>query len=1205
MLAAVVLSGCTYLTVEQVPGASNDVAVKNERNVVLLAFDAITKNTAETALQNLRFVSANDEQDLLNAQSYSLHADTNGDGIVDREVMSGVTSTVTANGRRILSFDNIDTNGFSLRKENTVRFEVHAHIAQSFISPVLQLAFHTADPQYVKATKTDDDRQLIGVQTNGSCTANEEEECEVTVRTTQSTKYALKNAGSLHVTQQPVRERQILGGTSATALHLTLNASHEDVDVRKMGFIVSSSQSTLPNTVSRLDLYRPAETTPFASATVAGCAGGGGGGGGGSVFSLTFCASLAGAQLRIVDGGAQSVIVRPVINTDQNGGVSGMDVTVKVSGSGELGMTVEAVGTKSSVDLSQNNGDGNGNGEVFIGTASFGQNADIVSPTHMTVMSKIASITNGDPNPDGMPVTAGNDRVLGAFTFSAAPNNNALDGTNEVVISDLIFTLKAQNVALDTYRLINTKNPFNHHACQVVGSENETTLFVQCDNMDNTPIEGEVTLEPGESKTIALIGNIINDQVSPSLPSNIQVSLKNFSDPDLQETFGPSESHVQWIDSDNRLSKANQWIDYPETEVQSTRYGVGAGSSSSSVSSSQSACFPGCAGNEDCIDGECVPQNPGGEDPDAALSVRKIPLVSQNTAVKNEKNITLLRFEATASDDADLLLTQAHFQTAGIEGGSDGNLHNASNYTLWIDTNNDGVVDTIAQSGVSAVSGFDMEHVRFDALTGGGYVIPRSESVTFEVHADVQASFVDSPSFLRLGFGYDSAFIGAERLSDGAPLSGISCSNADGTAAMTDGCTEQPGQGDIHVSDVFNGGTTFTLHSSGDLYVTASVTPVRNRQLLGGTLGEEILRLTLQADYEDIDVANLTFTAHGADAALFATNNVERLELFHPGAEAPFATATVGSCVAEAPTYSMCASMNNNQLVVPRGQDVDVLVRPRMRTDVGGSEKGKNVRVRVEGSASGFSGVRARGALSSMELPRNDGDGVAEGELFIGTKSASAQNTAVDGNLAGHENAHVVVHSKVTSITNTSPDADGTAMTVGNDRAIGQFTFTAASHNNTRDGLNDWSLYGLIFDVNASNVQLGDGDQTNPATSDFMIYNKADPTTKVPCTADKPLATGQLVVTCTDLIDQQINTSIDAGSSAIFVLEADVVNTQVSAGAPSTLQVSLGRFTDRTATSFGPDASHIRWVDDDNGNDAVFHWVEHAETTVNSTLFRN
>ncbi len=394
-----------------------------------------------------------------------------------------------------------------------------------------------------------------------------------------------------------------------------------------------------------------------------------------------------------------------------------------------------------------------------------------------------------------------------------------------------------------------------------------------------------------------------------------------------------------------------------------------------------------------------------------------------------------------------------------------------------------------------------------------------------------------------------------------------------------------------------------TTASAGSLSVVRDTTPVRSRQLLGGTLEDSAMRLEFRAEGEDADVTWLVLTASGANAANFGWS-VDRLELYDVGSATPFAHATIGGCGSDiVPPNSMCARMFGGQFIVSAGTTKDLIVHPRMRTDTDGAVSGHEFGFTIDPTPSASSGsLHARGVTSSNQFVFSDMDGTAEGEIMIGTQSLSAANVRINS-LRNH-----VVLSQISSMTNASPDPHGTAIPTGVARAIGQFAFTTSAAMNFKNGSNKFALSGVIFNVQATNVQLGSGDNTSAGSSTFRLYNKDNPTVKAPCTAAATQEsllgqTGLLVVTCVTA-GTSVNTEIDPGSDATFVLEADVVNSQISNTQSSLLQVSFTNFSSIDQSEFSPASSHISWMDKDSGSTSVkFGWIEYAETVVNSTAY--
>ncbi|OGJ72836.1 hypothetical protein A2217_01585 [Candidatus Peribacteria bacterium RIFOXYA2_FULL_55_28] len=593
----------------------------------------------------------------------------------------------------------------------------------------------------------------------------------------------------------------------------------------------------------------------------------------------------------------------------------------------------------------------------------------------------------------------------------------------------------------------------------------------------------------------------------------------------------------------------------------------------------------------------------------ATLTIAVKALGTGDTAVENAKNVNLFRFEARAGEAEDILFTKATLEAQS------GSLLNASNYALWVDTDGDGVVDTILEDGVASQS----SQIPFSDLAGGGYVIPAEETVIFEVHGDIASSLTNDDLLVQFATGTTVTFLEAEELDDGSNLSNILVNGGSiaGAAYTAGTCHDGTNTScDITVTTVES--QLWALVAQGDLFVTKDSTPLTNRQLLGGVLGEPVLRMQFHAENEAVDVTDIQINSSGSLA-----NSVDRLELYKAGESTPFALATVGGCgnddvltqntgVSSGSTIDMtqafCANMESRQLVVPEGDDMDVLVRPKMKNDVNGGSSNQTVwffiaKQAVSDESTGSGAIRARGDESSNNLIANDGDTSAIGEVFIGLSSAAAANTDITGN------KNVSVLAKLTSITNASQDANGSAVPA-DVSDIGAFKFAAAAHGNSKNGLNDAVLSGVVFNVNATNVSLD--------ASTFKIYNKdnSSDANKVACTGYNGTtvmagtASGTFTVYCPQLKSNTlIDTEINQGDDITLVLEANVTDPSNSTvGAVSTLQVSLTRFNSITRTSFNVGTaaatSYVEWSDVDTTT-TNFTWVEYPEATVKSTSYQS
>jgi len=569
-----------------------------------------------------------------------------------------------------------------------------------------------------------------------------------------------------------------------------------------------------------------------------------------------------------------------------------------------------------------------------------------------------------------------------------------------------------------------------------------------------------------------------------------------------------------------------------------------------------------------------IPTLPGATN---ALTISQQALPSTDTATEREQDITLLRFEAYAAD-TDLLLTSVAFRSAEAPSS----LFNGQNYTLWVDTSGDGVVDQMLQDGVA---GFQ-ERVSFDDLAGGGYVLPSTEPVMFEVHCDV----ADSLSSNELQLAFDTSyttFVRAEENANGVPLEGIAVDNA---------CSFPQNSCDIAVFTRTS--TRWQLLSHGNLFVTLSPTPVAPRFLLGGTLAEPILRLQLRADGEDVEVTGLRL-------ALTTTQNqpVDRLELFRPGESVSFAVATTSGCSGISIPQGInlfCAHLFNRQLVVPEQESVEVIVRPRMKSDQSGGVSGVPVQLLLFSSAtpsSALSSVTATGLISNNFLLTNDGDGVAEGELFIGTSFP-----APDEPLLGPTSMSAL--SKIMKIENANPDPDGSSVPTGI-ATIARFTLSSAASTNTFNGSNVVAPQQIVFSVDATNVAMQTKDPTSNK-SKFLLYELSDTSRTANCTAlysdgspiQDVVIAGNFLVRCDASL---LNLAIPSASGLRLGLMGTIVDPNIStSGAPSRLQISLTGFSDPNSSASN---AHFSWQDKDTVSAQTFYWLDLDTTTIESTRY--
>ncbi len=556
------------------------------------------------------------------------------------------------------------------------------------------------------------------------------------------------------------------------------------------------------------------------------------------------------------------------------------------------------------------------------------------------------------------------------------------------------------------------------------------------------------------------------------------------------------------------------------------------------------------------------------------LSLTERSLGTSDTTVANAQDIKFFRFEATASGE-DVFLTQVIVQS------DVGHPVSAGDYTLWVDSDSDGMVDTILQSG----RGSQNANVIFGELFGGGYTLPDGQTTMFEVHADIAGFF--SGSELSIGFADgDANFVEAEEADDGTSLSGIVVNGVG------------PADGQFVVSTTAS--KVFELKLQGTLYVTQDTIFVRPRQLLAGELGDPIQRLEFRAEDEPIDVTRLVFTNVGT-----GTQNINRLKLYREGESTSFASATVDNCnnvSMQLPANSFCAVMESQQLVIPEGERVDVLVRPDLVSDEEGAVNGPDGTIQLllvrpgeyatagePADSTSLSTVCARGFESSNVLLVNDGDTVAEGEVIVG-RQTPGPGSRIYGNV------NDTVFAKIVSIEDVNPDADGTNVPQGTSKRIAEFKFTAATNDNTLGGRNKDTFGGFVFDVSSTNILFD--------PNEFDLYNKNDQAQQINCTATGSEGSFQFMCLAAD--NPNVDLTMDSGESITIVLETDILDNQVNSALGSSLVVSLTNFADRSLTTFGTgaDESHIWWSDSaEELNPVDYYWIEYGLTSISSTQY--
>ncbi len=327
---------------------------------------------------------------------------------------------------------------------------------------------------------------------------------------------------------------------------------------------------------------------------------------------------------------------------------------------------------------------------------------------------------------------------------------------------------------------------------------------------------------------------------------------------------------------------------------------------------------------------------------ETALQVTELRGPNEDIAVSGERDLVGDRF-VIGAEGGDVLVTSVTVSPAvGYPGV-------AASADLWVDTDGDQVVDTILQRDVLT----SLYQFTFDALPGGGYVVPEGSEARFEMRFDVISDY--SVEGERIQFTL--AQVEAERLDSGAsiPEDNISVSN-----------TPQ---------------TIWNMKENGECLVTEDTTPLRPRQVLGGELSDTLLRIDVVAFYESVDVTYVGIDVEGEG------RSIDRIELWKAGAMAPFASAVRGAAEAG---DDFGVHLESQHLVVAENSETTLLLKARVKADTEGGVSGDWFALAVDQ-------VMARGVVSSNTItPEIDEDIVGPTHQVVTAKVASITNANPD-----------------------------------------------------------------------------------------------------------------------------------------------------------------------------------------------------------------
>lgn len=520
------------------------------------------------------------------------------------------------------------------------------------------------------------------------------------------------------------------------------------------------------------------------------------------------------------------------------------------------------------------------------------------------------------------------------------------------------------------------------------------------------------------------------------------------------------------------------------------------------------------------------------------------------TVAKGQKGVTLLKFNAV-SNRQDATLTSLTFEHSA------GSLLYGQNYALMMDRDGDGIFDTTAQASGKVEAG----KLIFDSMIGGGVNLPNGLVVPFLVKADLVSSL--GPVTIGLKFATSLPdYVEAQGTNDSLALEGI---ETNGTCVAPN-CfirVNTAGSTDINVTD------------RGNLFVIEDSMPVRSHILLGSTTTDAIMRLRLRAEGERIDIASIRFDGVIATVDALLLYRLSPGQTLNTGTMTPFAQASSGQCT-DQPSTRFCANLPLSTFVVEPNAETVIAVAARMKSDQIGGKSGQSMTLTMA-SSTDIAGraLVARGVSSTQELNQNNGNSVADGEIFIGVGSP-LPNTQITGK------TNDTALAGIASIVNDGPSTES-FIPSGFNRIAG-FKIITLPHQNSQFGYDDVVIQTLTFRVTAQNVQI------DPLS--FKLTTKQNPEAQLACTAGA--STGTFDVTCSGIQNGGVQSRIGQGEYLTYELSANVTNGQIGQGA-SILNVTIPVLGTRSQTNT------VLWSDQTTN----FTWVDVPDTSVASTVYKN
>ena len=464
---------------------------------------------------------------------------------------------------------------------------------------------------------------------------------------------------------------------------------------------------------------------------------------------------------------------------------------------------------------------------------------------------------------------------------------------------------------------------------------------------------------------------------------------------------------------------------------------------------------------------------------ESTLYVNVDTLETTDQAVKGADDISLMRFEVSASETQDVEITKLRFDVdTGVVGND---LDNAGSYVLYAEE--DGVLVQVAGPET------DDDDILFENFI---YNLAKDETAVFEVHADVDNS-VGAGDSLQLRF-YNEA----------TPSDFIEARDENGD--------------DIDDAEItYVPGTLSTLWSfvdSGSLYITES-SSLSPQQLVGGT-ADSVLNLEFEAEDEDVTIELLKLTTANTNASITTVD----VEVTYPDNTTDVLEANVGRCAGESSPTAGSMFCVNTHFDVPANESVFVRVMPIIQAENAGGVSGEPVVFSLEGANASFEVIEARGVDSNQLLTHADADAIKEGEYYVNRDAPNNPGASTD--IDGENN--LVVFGRVTSVTNSGNDSS-TIMPVGN-KIISEMEI-----DTDPEGTSGVEIDGMIFEVIADGVTITSGS--------FQLFDTQTdtPAGNFTCT---DAGTAPIIVTCSGMAAAAIDTDLEPGTSTEFALRATI-----------------------------------------------------------------